>query len=79
MHGFSKKNLKVGDTGKEVVYLQDALKQLGYDCGTSDGVFGPRTEQAVKDFQASSQSVKINGIFDKMTREFLEEILNSKT
>jgi peptidoglycan hydrolase-like protein with peptidoglycan-binding domain len=51
---------------------------LGYNSGTSDGIFGPRTEQALKDFQASSQSLKINGIFDKMTREFLEGILNSK-
>lgn len=76
---FSKKNLKLKDTGKEVVYLQDALKQLGFDCGTSDGIFGLMTEQALKDFQASSQSIKINGIFDKMTREFLEGILNSKT
>jgi len=65
---FSEKNLKVADTGKEVAHLQDAIKQLGYDCGTSDGVFGSRTEQALKDFQATSQFVNINGVFDKVTR-----------
>ncbi len=75
---FSTKNLKRGHTGKEVVLLQDSLKQLGYNCGTSDGVFGPKTEQALKDFQASNYEISINGIFNKPTREFLIKMLRSK-
>lgn len=68
---FSRKNLKIEDTGKEVALLQDLLKQLGYDCGTSDGVFGKKTEQALKDFQASSRNITISGMFNKATREHL--------
>jgi len=73
---FSKKNLKNGSTGAEVVQLQDALKQLGFNCGTSDGVFGPKTAQALKDFQSTDRSMSINGIFDKATRTFMEQMLN---
>lgn len=72
---FSRKNLRNGDTGSEVVLLQDSLKQLGYDCGTSDGMFGGKTENALRQFQSSSQEMKINGIFDKASREFLEKML----
>ncbi|UGU16055.1 TIGR02594 family protein [Sinomicrobium kalidii] len=75
---FSRKNLKKGHTGTEVARLQDALKQLGYNPGTSDGIFGPKTEQALKDFQASDRSLTINGVFDKATREHLTELLNQQ-
>ncbi|WP_297338104.1 TIGR02594 family protein [Algoriphagus sp.] len=74
--GFSRKNLEKGDTGQEVIYLQDALKQLGFDPGTSDGVFGPKTHQALIDFQSTNNDLTRNGIFDKATREFLTELLN---
>ncbi|MGB7393379.1 MAG: TIGR02594 family protein [Pricia sp.] len=72
---FSEKNLKKGSTGTEVVQLQDALKQLGYNCGTSDGIFGSKTEQCLKDFQATNLSLDINGVFDKDTRTFMVETL----
>ncbi len=68
---FSRKNLKKGDTGIEVSKLQDALKQLGFNCGTSDGIFGPRTERSLKEFQATEGSITVNGVFDKDTREFM--------
>ncbi|WP_124978869.1 C40 family peptidase [Nonlabens xiamenensis] len=73
---FSRKNLRRGHTGLEVVKLQDALKQLGHDCGTSDGIFGPKTEAALKQFQSTHPSMSINGIFDKATREHLSGLLN---
>ncbi len=74
---WAKKNLKKGDTGPEVRQLQDALKQLGYNCGTSDGIFGPKTEQCLKDFQSSESSVKISGVFDKATRDFMQQTLEN--
>jgi hypothetical protein len=47
--------LKSGDSGDEVKRLQEALAALGYDIGGEpDGVFGPATEEAVKQFQADS-------------------------
>ena len=42
-----------GDHGEEVRYLQWLLQQTGWLNDNPDGSFGPRTEQAVKDFQAS--------------------------
>ena len=75
---FTDKNLKNGDTGIDVKHLQDGLKQLGYNCGTSDGIFGPKTEKVLKEFQSTSKDLEINGIFDKKTRDFLTHILKSR-
>lgn len=70
---FSGKELKKGDTGIDVVQLQDALKQMGFNCGTSDGIFGPKTEQCVMDFQSTHRELEINGVFDKSTMNFMEK------
>jgi peptidoglycan L-alanyl-D-glutamate endopeptidase CwlK len=45
--------LKRGSAGPDVLTLQSALKQLGFDPRGVDGVFGAGTEAAVKDFQRS--------------------------
>lgn len=37
--------------GDDVAALQDRLNELGFDAGRGDGVFGPRTEHALKAFQ----------------------------
>jgi len=76
--GFSRKTLKKGSTGQDVVRLQDALKQLGFNCGTSDGIFGPKTEQCLKDFQATNESLGITGQFDRKTRDYMVEILSAR-
>lgn len=70
------KILKKGDTGEDVKLLQNALKFAGIDCGTSDGIFGPATEKAVKDFQSMKTGLKIDGIYGTLTRNFLLKILN---
>lgn len=62
---FSRKNIKSGDTSKEVAMLQNALKQLGNDCGTSDGVFDLKIEKSINDFQASNRELQINEVLDK--------------
>ena len=74
---FAKKILKRGNTGEDVMKLQDALKLLGFNCGTSDGKFGPMTEGALKEFQATNFDLAITGIFDKATREYMASALNS--
>lgn len=74
---FKSKILKRGGTGADVVNLQDALKILGFDCGTSDGRFGHMTEGALKEFQATNFDIAITGIFDKDTREYMALVLNS--
>ncbi|MDT3444133.1 N-acetylmuramoyl-L-alanine amidase [Pseudofrankia sp. BMG5.37] len=37
--------------GDDVAALQTRLSSMGFDIGRSDGIFGPRTEAAVRDFQ----------------------------
>ncbi|MCI0425217.1 MAG: peptidoglycan-binding protein [Actinobacteria bacterium] len=37
--------------GGDIADLQSHLSSLGFDCGKVDGIFGPRTEAAIIDFQ----------------------------
>lgn len=37
--------------GEDIAHLQSRLSSLGFDCGKVDGIFGPRTEAAVIEFQ----------------------------
>jgi uncharacterized protein (TIGR02594 family) len=68
--------LRFGNTGNTVKNLQDALKLAGFDCGTSDGDFGKKTEDAVKALQTTRFGLRVDGIFDEPTRVYLLEILN---
>jgi len=43
--------LKLGSRGPEVNVLQAFLQQSGYDTGPVDGIFGPKTRDAVISFQ----------------------------
>lgn len=50
--------------------VQTALQKLGFDPGQVDGKDGPRTQQAVRAFQASA-TIKIDGIVGPETRHAL--------
>jgi N-acetylmuramoyl-L-alanine amidase len=39
--------------GDDIAALQSRLTEMGFDCGRVDGIYGRRTESAVKDFQKS--------------------------
>ena len=59
--------IKLGDTGDDVKRLQRVFaraKTLGPD--SIDGVFGPETEQAVKDFQQSN-GLTVDGVVGPVT------------
>ena len=43
-----------GDQGEHVKGLQDVLGKLGFDAGKADGIFGPKTANAVKQFQSKT-------------------------
>ena len=45
---------KLGSTGSEVRNIQTRLKSWGYNIGTVDGVYGTKTEAAVKQFQRNN-------------------------
>jgi uncharacterized protein (TIGR02594 family) len=69
------KILKLGDQGDDVKALQNALKMADFNCGTSDGDFGGKTDNAVKALQSNSGNLKIDGVFGSKTRDFLIELL----
>ncbi len=53
--------LRRGDRGENVKVLQRALRRAGFDAGNIDGVFGTRTESAVRAFQRAS-GLTVDGI-----------------
>lgn len=56
--------------GEDVQKVQERLNELGFNCGTADGVFGKKTEIAVKNFQ-SDTGLKDDGIVGKKTAKAL--------
>jgi peptidoglycan hydrolase-like protein with peptidoglycan-binding domain len=58
--------LKKGSKGQAVKDLQEALKALGLAPGPVDGVFGKKTEDAVKAFQ-TSKGLEVDGVVGPVT------------
>jgi peptidoglycan hydrolase-like protein with peptidoglycan-binding domain len=58
--------LAVGARGTDVSRMQDALREAGFNPGSSDGIFGRNTASAVRQFQAS-KGLKTDGIVGKNT------------
>jgi peptidoglycan hydrolase-like protein with peptidoglycan-binding domain len=68
--------LKSGSQGPEVKQLQETLNKLGYSVGTADGVFGAKTEAAVKRFQAD-KGLEADGVVGPKTQEALKKASTS--
>ncbi|MCE9621084.1 MAG: peptidoglycan-binding protein [Actinomycetia bacterium] len=47
--------------GDDIAELQSRLARLGFDCGRVDGIFGPRTNRALVDFQ-SNCGIRSDGV-----------------
>ncbi len=62
---------------KSVIKVQTALRNAGFDAGVIDGKMGPRTRQALKEFQ-SSHGLPASGRLDKQTWGLLQEYLEGK-
>jgi uncharacterized protein (TIGR02594 family) len=71
-----KPTLKKGDRGEEVTKLQQVLTELGYDCGSPDGIFGPRTETQLKAFQ-TAEDLEADGIYGNAAKDKIESIFQS--
>lgn len=61
-----------GDSGWRVKSVQRRLAYHGFDPGTTDGDFGPRTEEAVKSFQ-KSRDLDVDGVVGPMTWKALNQ------
>ncbi|MBI2373050.1 MAG: peptidoglycan-binding protein [Deltaproteobacteria bacterium] len=65
--------LRRGDRGPEVTALQERLRSAGQDI-EADGVFGPKTEQAVRAFQ-KTHGAQVDGVVGPETRGALDRAL----
>lgn len=68
-----KKIIKQGLRGDDVKQVQNYLLSKGYSLGLVDGVFGPKTKQAVMAFQ-KSHNLKADGIIGPLTIQKINEI-----
>lgn len=67
----TRRTLRKGDFGANVVYLQQRLTAKGYGVGEIDGKFGIKTLEAVKEFQAEN-NLTVDGIVGINTWNALE-------
>ncbi len=76
-NGGTANDLQRGSRGAAVERLQDNLIGLGFmttaQKATGEGIFGPKTEAALKDFQRSAH-LTANGRFDAPTQRAMREI-----
>lgn len=70
--------LKTGSSGTQVRTLQTKLNNWGYDAGTVDGIFGSKTQAAVKRFQQKNGLVA-DGIVGSKTAAALGMTLTSSS
>ena len=70
--------LKIGSSGTQVRTLQTKLNNWGYDAGTVDGIFGSKTQAAVKRFQQKNGLIA-DGIVGSKTAAALGMTLTSSS
>ena len=64
--------------GEDVVSLQQRLTTMGFDCGKVDGIFGVRTDKALREFQ-NSVGVAADGTAGRETFEALQRLARTVT
>lgn len=67
-----------GSSGSEVKELQTRLTQLGYQLGTVDGIFGKKTEAAVRLFQ-KEHGLRVDGLAGTQTINELKRLTGGGT
>ncbi len=68
------RTLRLGVRGSDVMEIQALLKKIGYDPGPIDGMFGPKTQQAVIQFQKNN-GLTSDGVIGPDTYRVLEPLL----
>lgn len=59
--------LDMGDSGSDVIFLQEQLIRLKYLTGTPDGSFGQQTKDAVVKFQTDKKVTPADGVVGPST------------
>ncbi len=67
--------LRRGDEGNKVRQLQRALQHINFDPKGIDGIYGPKTEDAVRRFQSMYAALKNDGIYGPNTKKFIAKEL----
>lgn len=70
--------LRRGSRGPKVISIQNALKVLGFNPGTSDGAYGAKTEAAIKQLQSTRGNLRVTGIYNSETKKHMEALLADK-
>lgn len=73
---YAQPTLRNGSRGEAVKALQDTLNKLGYNAGELDGIFGSKTESAVKAFQRDKKLAQ-DGIVGPLTRAALDKAVKA--
>ncbi|MFT5137019.1 MAG: peptidoglycan hydrolase-like protein with peptidoglycan-binding domain [Arenicella sp.] len=63
-------DLSIGD----IAYAQNALIKLGYKLGLADGIWGPRSAQAIRQFEASYNLTSAGGHLSELNLRGLEKV-----
>ena len=58
--------IKSGSRGELVALVQLMLNEKGYSCGSADGIFGTKTERAVRSYQ-KAKGLSVDGIVGNNT------------
>jgi N-acetylmuramoyl-L-alanine amidase len=64
--------------GDDVLEIQKALNELGFDCGPETGIFGSRTEDGLIEFQRNT-GVNIDGVVGEATLAQLRRLQKTAT
>lgn len=64
--------LRTGSSGEQVTKLQKRLTASGFDAGEADGIFGGKTEAALRAFQESA-GIAADGVCGPQTLAKLAE------
>lgn len=66
--------LKMGHRNEDVENLQRILNRKEYNCGDPDGIFGPKTENALRLLQADAE-LRVDGVYNAADRDFINDLL----
>lgn len=70
------KVLTQGYEGEAVKQVQRALKEINFDSGEIDGIYGPNTQDAVRRFQSMYAALANDGVYGPNTRKYIRMELN---